>query len=59
MTKTETAIDYYKYLNCHDCKKLQFYCTTHKIEVDKILILFRDAFSVSLPCGFQIIIPTP
>ncbi len=37
MTKIEHVIDYYKYLNCPDCKKLQFYCAPHKIEVDKIL----------------------
>ena len=37
MTTIEHVIDYDKYLNCPDCKDVQFYCTPHKKEVDEIL----------------------
>ncbi len=37
VTKIEHVIDYDKYLNCPDCKAIQFYCSPHKKEVDKIL----------------------
>ena len=37
MAKAEYVIDFYKYLNCPNCKELEFFCTTHKIEVDKII----------------------
>ena len=28
------AIDYRKYLNCHDCKKVGLYCKKHRMEVE-------------------------
>jgi len=31
------SIDFYKYLNCPDCKECWAYCPKHKIEVEKIL----------------------
>ena len=30
-------IDFNKYLNCPNCKAVEFYCTAHKIEVELVL----------------------
>ncbi len=30
-------IDFLKYLNCPNCKEVEFYCAEHRIEVEKIL----------------------
>jgi len=30
-------IDFLKYLNCPNCKEVEFYCAKHRIEVEKIL----------------------
>ena len=30
-------IDFYKYLNCPNCKKSGLYCQKHRVEVEQIL----------------------
>jgi hypothetical protein len=30
-------IDFYKYLNCKDCKKSGLYCLKHRAEVEQLL----------------------
>ncbi len=30
-------LDYYKYLNCKDCRESGLYCPKHRTEVEKIL----------------------
>ncbi len=34
-----SLIDYYKYLNCKDCKESGLYCPKHRTEVEKILAI--------------------
>ena len=35
--ENQHGIDFYKYLNCPDCKEVGLYCKIHRIEVENIL----------------------
>jgi len=37
MSENEYVIDFYKYLNCPECKDAGLYCKIHRTEVEKIL----------------------
>ena len=36
-----SMIDFYKYLNCHECRATGLYCKKHRVEVEKKLFITK------------------
>lgn len=44
-TDPNEMLDYAKYLDCQECRKIGLYCTPHRIEVEEILTKCHIGFS--------------